>query len=157
MEPVLRPAARVILIDPGDRILLLLTRYRPGVRLWITPGGGLEPGESPHDAARRELREETGIDAAPGPCVWTRRHIFDWQGVTLDEHESFFLVRLDHAPATTDAHLLEHERDFIREYRWWSLGEIAASSDWFAPRRLAELLPHILAGDYPTSPIDCGV
>jgi 8-oxo-dGTP pyrophosphatase MutT (NUDIX family) len=157
MEPVFRRAARIVLIDPDDRVLLLLTRYRPGVRLWITPGGGIEPGESAEEAACRELREETGIDATPGACVWVRRHTFDWKGVTLDEHESFFVVRLAHAPATTDAHLLDHERDFIREYRWWTVDEITASSDWFAPRRIADLLPTILAGDYPAAPIDCGV
>ena len=39
MKPILRPAARVILIDRNDRILLLRTSLREGRRLWITPGG----------------------------------------------------------------------------------------------------------------------
>jgi 8-oxo-dGTP pyrophosphatase MutT (NUDIX family) len=154
MDPIYRSAARVILIDPEDRVLLLRTNLRDDGPLWITPGGGIELGETPEAAALRELREETGIEAALGPCVWVGRHVFDFRGTTLDLRERYFVVRLDGVSATTDAHLLEYEREFIREYRWWSVLEIAASKDWFAPRGLVELLPPILAGDYPASPLD---
>jgi hypothetical protein len=85
--PLLRPASRLLVIDSLDRILLFRVaedqrRPRP---LWITPGGGVHPGESPEDAARRELWEETGIEAEPGPCVWVRRHVFEFKGIWLDE------------------------------------------------------------------------
>jgi 8-oxo-dGTP pyrophosphatase MutT (NUDIX family) len=157
VEPILRPAARVLLIDPADRLLLLRTETNDGHRLWITPGGAIERDETPEEAACRELQEETGIVARPGPCVWTRRQVFDFRGVTLDEREHFFVVRLDASVEPTDEHLMEHERDFIREYRWWSTDEIGGSRDWFAPRRLKDLLPEILVGAYPAEPIDCGV
>ena len=147
----------MLLIDPDDRLLLLRTSLRPQRPLWITPGGGIEAGETPEEAAIRELREETGIEAPLGPCVWTRRHLFELQDLTLDLRERYFVVRLDAAHATTDAGLLEEERDFIHEYRWWTVEEIAASQDWFAPRRLAALLPPILAAEYPSLPFDCGV
>jgi len=156
LAPILRPAARVILIDPADRVLLLRTEFTRR-RLWITPGGGLEPGETAGECARRELLEETGIDADVGPCVWLRAHVFEFNGALLDEREQFFVVRLEDHTEPHDGRLLDHERDFIREYRWWSQAEIASSDDWFAPRRLAQLLPPILAGDYPREPIDCGV
>src|SRR5258708_35812358 len=56
-----RPAGRVILLDPDDRVLLMRYDDGPpnGVH-WSTPGGGLEPGEDYASAAQRELSEETG-------------------------------------------------------------------------------------------------
>src|SRR3712207_8303508 len=68
-----RPVARVLLLGPGGRLLLLLAQDAPGGhQWWVTPGGGLDPGESFEQAARRELLEETGIRAEVGPWVWTR-------------------------------------------------------------------------------------
>jgi 8-oxo-dGTP pyrophosphatase MutT (NUDIX family) len=157
VKPVYRPAARILLLDPADRLLLLRTDLRPDRSLWVTPGGGVEQGETSEDAALRELREETGIVARLGPCVWLRRHVFDFNGIMLDEDERFYVVRLDAETLTTDRYLLDHERTFIHEYRWWTAREISISEDWFAPRRLAALLPSIVAGEYPSAPIDCGV
>jgi 8-oxo-dGTP pyrophosphatase MutT (NUDIX family) len=125
--------------------------------LWITPGGGVHPGESHEDAARRELWEETGIEAEPGPCVWLRRHVFHFRETTwIDEIERFYVVRVDAAEITTE-HFEAHEHAFMPEHRWWDAEVIARSDDWFAPRRLAEFLPAIIAGDYPDPPLDTGV
>lgn len=55
----LRVAAYAIIIDADDRILL--AHWNEGRRAaWTLPGGGLDPGEEPEKAARREVREETG-------------------------------------------------------------------------------------------------
>jgi 8-oxo-dGTP pyrophosphatase MutT (NUDIX family) len=45
------------------RLLLVRSSYRPG---WELPGGGVDPGEAPEAAARRELEEELGIILPPG-------------------------------------------------------------------------------------------
>ncbi|NEE37574.1 NUDIX domain-containing protein, partial [Streptomyces sp. SID7982] len=70
-----RKVARVVLLDPDDRVLLLHGHEPddPADTWWFTPGGGLEGGETREQAARRELAEETGItDIELGPPLWTR-------------------------------------------------------------------------------------
>ena len=65
--------------------------------MWHTPGGGIDPGESPQHAACRELAEEVGLALAEpnalGPVVWTRRFQFLFDGVQYDQDEVFYLLR----------------------------------------------------------------
>jgi len=57
-----RRSAVVLARDDGGRILLIRQVGGPFAGHWLLPGGGLEPGESLEDAARREVREETGLE-----------------------------------------------------------------------------------------------
>jgi 8-oxo-dGTP pyrophosphatase MutT (NUDIX family) len=58
-------AAGVLAIDALDRVLLVgQHRYALEAHSWEIPEGGVPPGESPLDGARRELREETGVEAS---------------------------------------------------------------------------------------------
>ena len=47
---------------------VLIARRMHGPRLWSLPGGRVEPGESPAQAAAREVREETGVEADNTPA-----------------------------------------------------------------------------------------
>jgi ADP-ribose pyrophosphatase YjhB (NUDIX family) len=158
-NPTVRPTARVILIDPDQRVLLLRVTdpSRPNrPSFWSTPGGGLDDGESFEDAVRRELAEETGIqDVELGQQVWRRQHVWRWGDDWFDSHERYFLAHTRH----TQIDLGGMDRDesaAMRGHRWWRLDELQASSQIFAPRRLAELLAPLLAGDLPGEPIDAG-
>ncbi len=73
---------RIICLDLRSRVLLL--RWRDpfdGDLLWEPPGGGIEPGETDLEAARRELVEETGLDPSliVGPPVMVPRDT-KWNG-----------------------------------------------------------------------------
>ncbi|MEE8558430.1 MAG: NUDIX domain-containing protein [Myxococcota bacterium] len=157
-EPVHRPSGRALLVDERDRVLLF--RVEPpdrDIELWITPGGGLDRGESSREAARRELWEETGLRAAQlGPWVWKREHLFTWGEATVASTERYFLVRVGRVEVRP-AGMTEEELRFVREHRWWSVEEIHRSRGTFVPRRLGELLGPILRGEIPDRPIDTGV
>jgi 8-oxo-dGTP pyrophosphatase MutT (NUDIX family) len=156
---IVRPAARLIVIAPDDRVLLFKWTHEllrsPSGSVWITPGGGLEGDETYEQAAMRELREETGITVPLGACVWTRRHVFPWRVAPIDQRERFFVVRVADTALSRDGWMpWEHEHQ--TEERWWSVDEIAASDEWFAPPALASLLPAVLRGEYGNEPIDVG-
>lgn len=166
-EPRLREAARAVVLDPDDRVLLVrfefparvvqATPHRARV-VWATPGGGVDGDESHEQAIRRELSEEAGLDAFElGPVVWMRTHIFelgiDWDG----QRERYFLVRV---PRFEPAPRLSWEQlnaEFVTAIRWWSLDELEATKERFAPRRLPALVRSLLEDGPPPEPVDVGV
>ena len=158
MTPVLRPAARVLLVDVADRVLLVrFLSPESGYAWWTTPGGGLGRGESHEQAARREVFEETGLpDVRLGPCVWVREHVFPWKGRRYRQQERFFLARVDAFEPHGD-HFTVEELEMVQEHRWWTTDEIEASSEVFAPRRLGSLLRRLLVEGPPPAPVDVGL
>ena len=155
-----RTAARVILIDPDDRVLLLAARDpADGKTVWFVPGGGVEEGETLEQAAARELAEEVpaaGSVVLAGP-IWTRHHDYTWAGHGVSQTEWFFVGRLAIALDAAAIKMDGPESYSFAGARWATLDEIAAWPALIAPRRIAELLAPILVGVFPDQPIDAGV
>lgn len=63
------PAATALVTNGENQILLVLRNRQPGIHKWGLPGGFVENGESPAEAAARELKEETGLIASPGKLI----------------------------------------------------------------------------------------
>ena len=61
-----KPASCGVVVDAQGRALLGRRAHEPRAGLWDVLGGFLEPGESPEDGLRRELREEIGVDCTVG-------------------------------------------------------------------------------------------
>ena len=128
------------MVDPDGRVLLL--RYDDPAPMgvhWSTPGGGIEPGETPRDAAARELREETGwADVPVGAELGVSRRIIErGEGPKLQQ-ETHFAGRVTEPQRLVDP--AGHAVDSIAAWGWLSAAEIAALPEPVWPAELPELL-----------------
>jgi double-stranded uracil-DNA glycosylase len=137
LEPEEREAVRALVVDREHRVLLLRWENAAG-RWWITPGGGLAPGEREDEALRRELVEEIGLhEFSVGPLVLERTHTLPWGRRILRQHERLYLVRVERHDVRPAIDLAPEN---VTGYRWWTLAELNATDEVVAPPRLAELL-----------------
>lgn len=144
-ERVVRQAARVIVVDERERVLLIHGRdpARPDLpSWWILPGGGRDVGESPEQAARREVLEETGLQLDDlGPVVLSRAVEFEFDGLTIEQDEVVFLSRFDASAAVLDTSGWNAiEQRALTELRWWTTAELASTTETVYPEELLDLL-----------------
>ena len=123
----LRPAVRVALVDPDDRVLMVRWAFPDRAGAWGLPGGGIEPGESHADAVRRELLEEVGHHLAdPGPCVAHRTQVYGIGGGYDGQEEWFYLARVQRFTPRGELSDEELAAENVVEVRWMTLDELAA-------------------------------
>jgi len=140
-----RPSSRLILLDPTGRVLLFRFAFTQGALIgqtyWATPGGGVQAGETFEQAAQRELEEETGLVVNVVDREISRREFV--LELPSGEHviavERFFLVRTV-ARNISDDLWTDHEKEVMTAHHWWSLEELAQSSETIFPENLLELL-----------------
>ncbi|GAB7006575.1 hypothetical protein JCM18899A_40480 [Nocardioides sp. AN3] len=138
-----RRTVRVLVVDDRDRLLLFSDSDPglPGTRWWITPGGGIDPGESELDAGVRELEEETGLAVAPeqllGP-VLTRRVVHGYTDVVIDQTDVFYACWVDGFDVSDAGHTAE-ERITMTSHRWWGRDELASTGEEIWPAVILDI------------------
>jgi ADP-ribose pyrophosphatase YjhB (NUDIX family) len=142
-----RLAARVVLLDPDHRVLLL--RYDdgpPNGSHWTTPGGGLNEDEDYRAGARRELTEETGWTDIPLLGEVLRRSLtMEYAGRLVRQRERLYLARTDQPRREIRGVEEMHATDHIAAWRWWTLDELDATAERVWPVGLADLIRQALA------------
>ena len=162
-----RRTVRVLVIDDHDRVLLFRDTDpgKPGVHWWITPGGGIDPGESELEAGVRELEEETGLtitqDELAGPIL-ERRVVHGYTDVVINQEDAFYACWVP-AFEISDAGHTPEERITMTAHRWWSRDELAGTTEAVWPRILPDLWDEAdvrrqeaAAGAEPRPPLDGG-
>jgi len=109
-------AGGVVYRREGDEVEILLAarRTRRGDLAWGLAKGGIEADESTEDAAVREVREETGIDAEIEESLGDTRYFYIWDDVRVRKVVHFFLMRATGGD-TTD------RDDEMEDVQWFPL------------------------------------
>lgn len=122
----MRVAAYAVVTDDDGRILL--ARWIEGRRVaWTMPGGGLEPGEAPEDAVRRELREETGYTVKVGELLGIHSRVIPASQRVTPSDQPLHTLRIVYR-ATVSGGKLRFETDGSTDM-----------AEWFTRKSVAEL------------------
>lgn len=143
-----REAVRAVLLNEHDEIMLL--RYDEAGGFWATPGGRLEPGETDDTALTRELLEELGLHARPGPQLAVRVKEHPVGSQVVRQSERYYLVRVTAADVDESA---ATQPDNIRERRWWTASELASTTGTVYPAGLLQIVRPLINGTLPAAPV----
>lgn len=142
----LRRSARVLLFDPSGDVLLIRFRAQTGgktVRFWVTPGGEIEPGEEPEEAAARELYEELGLRLSLiGPVHQESGGEYVHLGERVRNEDVFFATVCER-DAPKLAGVTPDEVQLMQEIRWWSPEMLAETNESVYPAQLPEIAARI--------------
>jgi 8-oxo-dGTP pyrophosphatase MutT (NUDIX family) len=145
-----RPAARLVLLDESGRVLLLHVDdpMTAAPAFWITPGGGLNRGETFVEAAARELAEETGLNVTLevlGAPIAVSHTDWDFRGEPFHS-ESWYFALETQAFDLDASGWDEVEREFHVGWHWWTTEELNAANEKIIPCQLVDLLRRLGEG-----------
>lgn len=146
---VVRRTSRIVLVSPESRFLLMMTEAPDSSRFsrWITPGGGVEQGESHYEAAVRELFEETGMTLTVNPePFWTYEFDVSWDQANHNRGYAEYFVAFSESE-------FEPAKDFwtpeehieVTDSKWWSIEDLSSTNDPYEPVHLPELFTRVLS------------
>ena len=117
----------------GEVVVIVPTRRAAdGSRVLALPKGHVDPGETPIEAARREVREETGIVAEPVRELGETRYWYRRDGRTIGKEVQFFLF--EHVGGD----IADHD-DEVEEVRWITLERAVSELSHAAEREIVSL------------------
>jgi 8-oxo-dGTP pyrophosphatase MutT (NUDIX family) len=118
----------------GDEVVVIVPTRRAadGSRVLALPKGHVDPGETPLEAAQREVREETGVVAEPVCELGQARYWYRRNGHTIGKTVTFYLFRY------VEGDTSEHDEE-VEDAFWMPLREAQKRLTHAAEREMVEL------------------
>ena len=122
-------AGGVVVRDRECVVIVPTRRAADGRRVLALPKGHVDPGETPEVTARREVREEAGVESTVREELGDVRYVYQREGRRIAKVVTFFL--LDYAAGSVDDH--DHE---VEEARWMALDEAVTALTYRGERTM---------------------
>ena len=134
-------------LHPDAPVALVAHRSVRGSLQWTLPKGAQEPGESVEQAALREVREETGLEAELIGPLDTIDYWFVWAPDQTRYHKfvHYFLMR------AVGGDFAEHDHE-MEDADWFEPAQARRRMSFANERRLLDLIPDVLAGQAAGGP-----
>lgn len=118
----IRVAAYAVIVDEGR---ILLAHWNEGGHSgWTLPGGGIDPGEDPIDAVRREVDEETGYMAEVGELLGIDSRVIPAARRIGGANAPLHTLRIVYRAQLTGGELRNEIDGSTDEAAWFALDEI---------------------------------
>jgi 8-oxo-dGTP pyrophosphatase MutT (NUDIX family) len=132
-RPARELSAGGVVVRDGEQMVVIVPTRRAsdGSKVLALPKGHIDPGETPIQAATREVREETGIVAEPVHELGEARYWYRRDGQTIPKSVAFFLFEF------VEGDTADHD-DEVEQARWVTLAQAKEQLSHAAEREMVE-------------------